>query len=48
MLLAEQNARLALSLSQKGYVLETGLVALEGNTEDLINNEEVIRAYLSA
>jgi len=47
-LLAEQNARLALRLSQKGYVLETGLVALAGNTEELVHNEAVIRAYLSA
>lgn len=47
-LLAEQNARLALKLSQKGYVLETGLVALEGNTTDLVQNEDVKRAYLSA
>ena len=47
-LLAEQNARLALKLSQKGYVLETGLIALSGNTENLVHNEAVIRAYLSA
>ena len=47
-LLAEQNARLALKLSQKGYVLETGLITLEGDTEALIHNEEVIKAYLSA
>ena len=47
-LLAEQNARLALKLSQKGYVLETGLIVLGGNTEDLVHNEEVIKAYLSA
>jgi len=47
-LLAEQNARLALKLSQKGYVLETGIIALEGNTEDLTHNDAVIKAYLSA
>lgn len=47
-LLAEQNARLALKLSQKGYVLETGLITLGGNTKDLVHNEEVIGAYLSA
>jgi branched-chain amino acid transport system ATP-binding protein len=47
-LLAEQNARLALKLSEKGYVLETGLVAIEGDTEDLIHNKAVIKAYLSA
>jgi branched-chain amino acid transport system ATP-binding protein len=47
-MLAEQNARLALRLSQKGYVLETGVVVLEGDTKDLINNEKVRGAYLSA
>ncbi len=47
-LLAEQNARLALKLSQKGYVLEAGTVALAGSTEDLVHNEAVIKAYLSA
>jgi branched-chain amino acid transport system ATP-binding protein len=47
-MLAEQNARLALGLSQKGYVLETGFVAIEGDTKDLINNEKVKSAYLSA
>jgi len=47
-LLAEQNARLALKLSQKGYVLETGRVTLEGDTEALVHNKDVIKAYLSA
>ncbi|MFC2047170.1 ABC transporter ATP-binding protein [Chloroflexota bacterium] len=46
--LAEQNARLALKLSQKGYVLETGFVKLQGDTESLINNDEIKKAYLSA
>jgi branched-chain amino acid transport system ATP-binding protein len=46
--LAEQNARLAFKLSQKAYVLETGRVSIEGKTEDLTHNEEVVRAYLSA
>ena len=48
LLLAEQIARLALKLSQIGYVLETGRVSLEGDTETLIHNEEVMKAYLSA
>ncbi|MFC1919822.1 ABC transporter ATP-binding protein [Chloroflexota bacterium] len=45
-LLAEQNARLALSLAQYGYVMETGEVALEGTTEELMNKDEVRKAYL--
>ena len=47
-ILAEQNARLALKLSKQAYVFETGHIALQGNTEELIHNEEVIKAYLSA
>ncbi len=47
-LLAEQNAKLALKLSQRAYVLETGLVALAGNTEELMHNDAVRKAYLSA
>jgi branched-chain amino acid transport system ATP-binding protein len=45
-LLVEQNARLALKLSDRGYVLENGRVALEGKGEELLNNEAVKRAYL--
>ena len=45
-LLVEQNARAALSLSNRGYVLENGRVALEGNGEDLLHNEQVRKAYL--
>ena len=44
--LVEQNAYLALSLAQKGYVLETGRIVLEGYTKDIINNEHVKKAYL--
>jgi branched-chain amino acid transport system ATP-binding protein len=47
-ILAEQNAHLALTLSQKVLVLETGHIALIGNTSDLIHNEDIIKAYLSA
>ena len=46
LILAEQNARLALRLSHEAYVLETGTVVLEGATDELIHNEEVKRAYL--
>ena len=44
--LVEQNARLALSLAQKGYVLETGNIVLAGNCKDLYENERVKKAYL--
>jgi branched-chain amino acid transport system ATP-binding protein len=45
-LLVEQNARAALSIADRGYVLETGRVVLEGPAEDLAANRDVQRAYL--
>ena len=45
-LLVEQNARMALKFAQRGYVLENGNLALEGNSADLLNNPEVKKAYL--
>jgi branched-chain amino acid transport system ATP-binding protein len=45
-LLVEQNARAALSIADRGYVLETGRVVLEGSAEDLLANRDVQRAYL--
>ena len=45
-LLVEQNALLALSLSHRGYVLETGRVVLQGKASDLMTNEEVRKSYL--
>ncbi|MDH3674795.1 MAG: ABC transporter ATP-binding protein [Anaerolineae bacterium] len=45
-LLVEQNARVALEISDRGYVLETGQVVLSGTAEELITNKEVQRAYL--
>lgn len=45
-LLVEQNARAALKLSNRGYVLENGMIALEGKGNDLLNNEKVRKAYL--
>lgn len=45
-LLIEQNASLALKLASKGYVLETGRIALEGDTKQLQDNEHVKKAYL--
>jgi len=45
-LLVEQNAQMALSVANRGYVLETGRVVLEGSGEELMHNPEVARAYL--
>ncbi len=45
-LLVEQNARAALSIADRGYVLETGKVVLQGPSEDLLANRDVQRAYL--
>jgi len=45
-LLIEQNASLALKLASKGYVLETGRIALEGDAKQLQDNEHVRKAYL--
>ena len=45
-LLVEQNAKKALSIADRGYVLETGNIVLEGNAKDLLNNDRVKKAYL--
>ncbi len=45
-ILVEQNARMALRLAKRAYILELGTVILEGDTEELINNELVKKAYL--
>jgi len=45
-LLVEQNARVALKTADRGYVLETGKVILDGNAADLLENRDVQRAYL--
>ncbi len=45
-LLVEQNAKKALSIANRAYVLETGKIALEGNADLLMNNESVKKAYL--
>ena len=45
-LLVEQNARMALRLASRAYILENGRIALTGNCEDLTDNEEVKRCYL--
>ena len=45
-LLVEQNAAMALSIAERGYVLETGRLPLEGGARELADNPEVRRAYL--
>lgn len=45
-LLVEQNARAALKIAHRGYVLETGRVVLTGKATDLLNDERVRKAYL--
>ena len=47
-LLVEQNARMALKFAQRGYVLETGNIVLEGVSKDLLEDPKVKRAYLGA
>ena len=45
-LLVEQNARMALSLAEIGYVLDTGRITIEGDSKKLANNDHVRKAYL--
>ncbi|MBO7600347.1 MAG: ABC transporter ATP-binding protein [Lachnospiraceae bacterium] len=45
-LLVEQNAKKALSIADRAYVLETGKIVLEGKASDLLNNEAIKKAYL--
>lgn len=46
-LLVEQNAKKALSIANRAYVLETGTIALSGDAKELMNNDSVKKAYLS-
>ena len=45
-LLVEQNAKKALSIADRAYVLETGKIVLEGKAEDLLHNDSIKKAYL--
>ena len=45
-LLIEQNAKMALSIANRGYVLETGKIVLEGTGQELLASEAVKKAYL--
>lgn len=46
-LIVEQNVALTLEIVNRGYVMEDGCIVLEGEAEDLTNDEKVKRAYLS-
>jgi branched-chain amino acid transport system ATP-binding protein len=45
-LVVEQNANVSLSIADRGYVLSTGRVVLEGSAQELLNHEELRKAYL--
>jgi branched-chain amino acid transport system ATP-binding protein len=45
-ILVEQNAHMALSIAHRGYVLMTGRIVLEGDRQQLLNNEDVKKYYL--
>jgi branched-chain amino acid transport system ATP-binding protein len=45
-ILVEQNAMLALSLGQRGYVLETGRIVMQGQAQDLLRDDGIKKAYL--
>ncbi|MEG1956699.1 MAG: ATP-binding cassette domain-containing protein, partial [Lachnospiraceae bacterium] len=45
-LLVEQNAKKALSIADRAYVLETGNIVLEGNAKELMNDDSIKKAYL--
>ncbi len=45
-LLVEQNAKKALAIADRGYVLETGRIVLEGKASDLLNDDSIKKAYL--
>jgi len=46
MLVVEQNANVSLSIADRGYVLSTGRIVLEGKAADLLENEDLRKAYL--
>jgi branched-chain amino acid transport system ATP-binding protein len=46
MLVVEQNANVSLSIADRGYVLSTGRMVLEGKASELIENDDLRKAYL--
>ena len=47
-LLVEQNAQMALSVADRAYVLETGRISMSGNAAELLQNDDVQKAYLGS
>ena len=47
-LLVEQNAQMALSVANRAYVMETGRISMEGDAGDLMNDDNVRKAYLGS
>ena len=47
-LLVEQNAKLALKVSDRSYVLETGKIVMSGTSEEMLQSREIQRAYLGS
>ena len=45
-LLVEQNAKKALAIADRAYVLETGKIVLSGDAEEMLNNDSIKKAYL--
>ena len=45
-LFVEQNVRLALSMADRGYVLESGRLVVDGKSKDLVDNEKVTKVFL--
>jgi branched-chain amino acid transport system ATP-binding protein len=46
-LLSEQNIKFALSLSERAYILEKGLIRYEGSVKEIVKDEELSRKYLT-
>lgn len=47
-LLIEQNASMALKIAHRAYVIQNGVIEMEGNAQDLLNDDSVKSAYLGA
>ena len=45
-LLVEQNAKMALSIANRAYVMETGSITIEGDAKEVMSNPSVVEAYL--
>jgi branched-chain amino acid transport system ATP-binding protein len=48
LLLVEQNARQALAIAHRGYVMENGRISIAGSAAELLGNPKIIEAYLGA